>query len=103
MAQKNLEIVEKANKPTDPDAAESLFILDALLQLVSMQCQANKDKIYNDEIAANIARMERICGENGVVDGTQMLHSAYTMQCRNLIREEKIKEAVKILEETYES
>lgn len=38
MATKFLEIVEKSNKPSKPDAPQSLFILDGLLQLISMQC-----------------------------------------------------------------
>jgi len=47
--------------------------------------------------------METICGENGIVDGCQLLHSAYTMKSMGLIREEKIREALVILEETFEN
>ena len=46
--------------------------------------------------------METICGENGIVDGCQLLHSAYTMKSMMFIREENLKEALEILEDTYE-
>lgn len=36
MAQKNLDIVEKNNQPSSTDSPPSVFILDALLQLISM-------------------------------------------------------------------
>ena len=35
MARKNLELSEQFNKPSKPDAPQSLFILDPLLQLIS--------------------------------------------------------------------
>ena len=38
MARKYIEIVEKHNKPSDPNAAPSVFILDPLMQLISMLC-----------------------------------------------------------------
>lgn len=69
-----------------------------------MQCQANNDDgITDDDIDANIALMEKICGENGIVEGCQLLHSAYTMKSMTLIRAEKIKEALSLLENTYAS
>lgn len=89
--------------PADSNAPQSLFVLDALLQLISMQCQANEQGQHRAEIAEGIARMEQICGENGIVDGCQLLHSAYTMKSMTLIKEEKIREALTLLEETYES
>ena len=100
MAQKNLEIVENFNALSDPNDAPSLFILDGILQLVSMLCQANAENSKKAEVEALIARMENICGENGIVNGCQLLHSAYTMKSMMLIRQEKIKEALALLEET---
>jgi hypothetical protein len=35
MARKNLELTEKYNTPADPSDPPSLFIMDALLQLIS--------------------------------------------------------------------
>lgn len=101
MANKNLDIVEKFNQTTD--GSLSLFVLDAQLQLVSMLCQANENGSKKQEILDTIAKMEQACGENGVIDGCQLLHSAYTMKSMSLIREEKIQDALQILEETFES
>ena len=101
MANKNLDIVEKFNQTND--GSLSLFVLDAQLQLVSMLCQANENGSKKQEILDTIAKMEQACGENGVIDGCQLLHSAYTMKSMSLIREEKIQDALQILEETFES
>ena len=101
MANKNLDIVEKFNQTND--GSLSLFVLDAQLQLVSMLCQANENGLKKQEILDTIAKMEQACGENGVIDGCQLLHSAYTMKSMSLIREEKIQDALQILEETFES
>ena len=101
MANKNLDCVEKFNQTTD--GSLSLFVLDAQLQLVSMLCQANENGSKKQEILDTIAKMEQACGENGVIDGCQLLHSAYTMKSMSLIREEKIQDALQILEETFES
>lgn len=101
MAKKHLEVVEHFNVPSDSNSPQSLFILDALLQLTSMQCQANDHGQHKEEIAEGIARMELICGENGIVDGCQLLHSAYTMKSMTLIKEEKIREALTLLEDTF--
>lgn len=46
--------------------------------------------------------MEEICKENDIPEGTYLLHSAYTMKSITLIREDKIKEALELLEKTYE-
>ena len=102
MAYKNLDVVEKNNVPSD-GGSQSLFLLDALLQVISMLCQANKDNSRQQEIDALLTRMETICGENGIIDGCQLLHSAYTMKSMTLIRQEKLREALAILEETYEN
>lgn len=101
MATKHLEIVERSNKPSSEDSPPSLFVLDALLQLISIQCQVNTNGSRRDEIKANIERMERICGENGIIDGCQLLHSAYTMKSMTLIKDERVSDALKLLEETY--
>lgn len=65
-----------------------------------MQCQAQS---LNKAILANVDRMEMICLEHGIVDGTQLLHSAYTMKSIMYIREEKIAEALEVLETTYQN
>lgn len=101
MATKHLEIVERSNKPSSEDNPPSMFVLDPILQLVSIQCQVNQNGSRKDEITQNIERMERICGENGIIDGCQLLHSAYTMKSMTLIREEKLTDALTLLEETY--
>lgn len=100
MAYKNLDVVERNN--VAEDGSQSLFILDALLQVVSMVCQASKEDARKDEIESIISRMETICAENGIIDGCQLLHAAYTLKSMTLLRKEKIREALAILEETYE-
>jgi hypothetical protein len=39
MVHKYLEIVEKSNVPRDPTDPPSVFIMDALLQVISLECQ----------------------------------------------------------------
>ena len=39
MVNKYLEIVEKVNKPRDPEDPPSVFLMDAILQVISLQCQ----------------------------------------------------------------
>lgn len=45
--------------------------------------------------------MELICQQHNIQEGTHLLHSAYTMKAISLLKEEKLKEALVILEETY--
>lgn len=66
MAQKFLDIVSKANKPSKKDAPASLFTMDGYLQLISMQCSSNSP---GEEIDANIKIIEDICAENEVTNG----------------------------------
>jgi hypothetical protein len=84
MAYKNLDVVERNN--VSSDGTPSIFILDALLQALSMLCQANKDSSRQAEINALLSRMETICAENGIIDGCQLLHAAYTMKSMTLLR-----------------
>ena len=56
-AETQLAIAERVNKPKD--GFSSLFMMDALNQLISLQCQT---KTMNDEVLKNVARLELICG-----------------------------------------
>jgi len=47
--------------------------------------------------------MELNCGENGIIDGCQLLHSAYVLKARSYLRSEKIREALETLESTFEA
>jgi tetratricopeptide (TPR) repeat protein len=75
MVQKYLDIVEKVNKPRDPTDPPSVFLMDAILQVVSLQCQID-DRDVTEEIDANIERIENICGQHGLINGCQLSHSA---------------------------
>jgi len=59
------------------------------------------DEQRNQEFSDCVDRLERIYGENGIVDGGQLLQSAMTMKSMTLIREEKIHDALDLLEDTY--
>lgn len=103
MARKTLEVSEFHNKPADENAPPSLFIMDPLLQLISYLSQGGQtpDEQRNQEFSDCVDRLERIYGENGIVDGGQLLQSAMTMKSMTLIREEKIHDALDLLEDTY--
>lgn len=87
MAEKFLQIVEKANKPSNKDAPRSIFSLDGYLQLVSMQVTAN---CAQEEIDSNIQIMEDICAENGIIDGCQLVHSAKTIKIMMLMKPDTV-------------
>ncbi len=66
MAHKNLQLVEKFNKTKT--GVPSLFVLDPLLTLVSaLSMQETTDP---KEVVEQIDRMELICMENGIPEGT---------------------------------
>lgn len=65
MAQKQLDLTEKNNQPTDEKP--SLFILDPIVSLLSIQSQA---KVDPKDLQKNIDRVELILFENGIADGT---------------------------------
>lgn len=46
--------------------------------------------------------MERNCGENGIINGCQLLHSAYVLKARTFLRNDRIREALEVLESTFE-
>jgi hypothetical protein len=66
-----------------------------------MQCQANDNGDLDSIIDANIKKMEDICAENGIVDGCQLLHSAYTMKIMGMITPKGFKEALELVEDIY--
>ena len=65
MAHKNLQLVEKFNKTKT--GLPSLFVLDPLLTLVSALATGEATP---KEIVEQIDRMELICMENGIPEGT---------------------------------
>jgi hypothetical protein len=68
------------------------------LTRISIYCQVqNKNK----ELEEDLDEMETICKLHNIEEGTHLLHSAQTMKAVSYLREEKIKEALKILEDTY--
>ena len=101
MANKYVELVEKTNRPSDSAAPPSIFTLDALLQMISMQCQANDNGDLESLINTNLKKMEDICAENGIADGCQLLHSAYTMKIMGMITPTKFKEALELVQDVY--
>jgi cell division protein FtsX len=96
MARKQYEIIERTN--VSKSSVPSLFLLDGLLQLISMLCQTQS---MNEEASKQIERVAMICLENGIADSTQLLHSAKTMKSIIAIRDENVKEALEILEDSY--
>ncbi len=49
-----------------------------------------------------VAKMEKICAENGIGNGSLLILSAYTLKSIVYIRQEKVDEAKDLLEKTYE-
>lgn len=49
----------------------------------------------------DIEKMETICTLHNIPEGTHLVHSAYTMRAITYLREEKIKDALELLEKTY--
>ena len=49
----------------------------------------------------DIEKMETICSQHNIPEGTHLVHSAYTMKAVSYLREEKINEALEIMEKTY--
>lgn len=49
----------------------------------------------------DIEKMETICTLHNVPEGTHLVHSAFTMRAITYLREEKIKDALDLLEKTY--
>ena len=100
MVHKYLEIVEKTNTPRDPTDPPSVFIMDALLQVISLECQntQHQDPKVLDDL---LERMENICGQHGLVNGCQLSHSAQTMKTMRLIKPETFEVALTRLEEIY--
>jgi hypothetical protein len=96
MSEKLYQIVESSNQTKGGEL--SLFLLDPLLTQVSIYCQVTgKTK----EMEEDIEKMETICNLHNIEDGTHLLHSAYTMRAITFLREDKIKEALELLEKTY--
>ena len=77
-----------------------MFILDPLLTMVSVLSQAEAP---NSEVLETISKMEDICAENDIPDGTQLLVQAYTMKSIIFIRENKDEEAKTILVEAFKN
>ena len=96
MSKKFYEVIEKWNRTKS--GKKSIFILDPLLTLVSIYCQISS---MSADLDKSIEEMEEICKENDIAEGTHLLHSAKTMKAINYMREEKLKEALNLLENTY--
>ena len=103
MARKNLEIIEKFNKPTNEESPPSLFVLDAKLQLISSLSALDRSSdIDDDKVDKLISEMEKTCALNSILEGCHVLYSAYTTKSLILINKKKIKEALSLLEKTFE-
>lgn len=93
-----LKIAEKHNQKED--GTQSIFLLDPLVAYISMLSQT---KTNNDQTLEQIERLQQICGENGIVNSIQLLHSANTIKSLVYIRQEKIDQALETLQESYEN
>ncbi|CDW78939.1 kinesin light chain-like protein [Stylonychia lemnae] len=82
------------------DGEPSIFVLDPLVSYISLLA-SNKDRLAEAE--EKIAEAEHIFGIRGLAAGTQLLHSVRTVQSLILIKSEKLKDAMDLLEQSYES
>jgi len=97
MAASQLSLCEEVNKTKD--GKSSVFVLDPIVSKVSMMSQAKEPR---EKVDQEIEKVDLIAFENGIFDGSQLQHSAYTVKAMNLIRQEKFEEALEVLQRSYE-